>query len=240
MKKLWLSEKMISHSFWRVLRSSIYYAQAKKEAQLISEVTGPLVDKFSSVAGSISLESTKMLWLLARYFSPKIVGEIGTYIGRSTLAISFGGINSVEKIFTCDGTFDELDLKVIQQNLPNSEKVSSIEKINYFGKTMSTDMLTKVKEQGNEIDFLFLDGRISPKDCELLVETTSSDCVILVDDFEGVEKGVSNVFMLRSVFKGHLLIEPEVLEGFDRGNLAVLVPSSILSLSRQQTLPVNM
>ena len=63
----------------------------------------------------------------------------------------------------------------------------------------------------------------------------------LLDDFDGVEKGVLNAVMLRGVFKGHILLEPPVMEETGRVlNLAVLVPSNILSLSRQQSMPVNM
>ena len=71
MKKLWLSESMISDVFWKALRTSYYASRAQDEATLIANSTGPLVDEFPSVAGSISTEGTKMLWLVTRYFSPK-------------------------------------------------------------------------------------------------------------------------------------------------------------------------
>ena len=72
MKKLWLSEGMISEVFWKALRSSYYSEKAENGAALIANVTGPLVDRFPSIAGSISLEGTKMLWLATRYLVHKM------------------------------------------------------------------------------------------------------------------------------------------------------------------------
>ena len=241
MKKLWLSESMISDVFWKALRTSYYASRAQDEATLIANSTGPLVDEFPSIAGSISTEGTKMLWLVTRYFSPKNVCEIGTYIGRSALAMAFGGLDSINQIYTCDGTFDCLDLEKLKKNFSVKEKFNAIDKISYFGKTMSTDMLNTLKSKDVKIDFLFIDGRISMQDCEILAQILSEDCIILLDDFEGVEKGVSNALLLRGLFKGHILLQPEYNEKIGyRGVTAVMVPANLLSLSRQQGLPVNM
>ena len=241
MKKFWLSESMISDVFWKALRTSYYASRAQDEATLIANSTGPLVDEFPSIAGSISTEGTKMLWLVTRYFSPKNVCEIGTYIGRSALAMAFGGLDSINQIYTCDGTFDCLDLEKLKKNFSVKEKFNAIDKISYFGKTMSTDMLNTLKSKDVKIDFLFIDGRISMQDCEILAQILSEDCIILLDDFEGVEKGVSNALLLRGLFKGHILLQPEYNEKIGyRGVTAVMVPANLLTLSRQQGLPVNM
>ena len=68
MKKLWLSEKMIAHAFWRELVGSIYKEEALADSKKIASLTAPLVDRFPSIAGSISIESGMFLWLLAKYF----------------------------------------------------------------------------------------------------------------------------------------------------------------------------
>jgi predicted O-methyltransferase YrrM len=241
MKKLWLSEPMISDVFWKALRTSYYASRAQDEASLIANATGPLVDEFPSVAGSISKEGTKMLWLVTRYFSPKNVCEIGTYIGRSALAMAFGGLDNINQIYTCDGTFDCLDLEKLKKNFSDKEKINAIDKISYFGKTMSTDMLNTLKNKNIKIDFLFIDGRVSTQDCEILAQILSEDCIILLDDFEGVEKGVSNALLLRGLLKGHILLQPEYNEKIEyRGITAMMVPANLLTLSRQQGLPVNM
>ena len=120
-------------------------------------------------------------------------------------------------------------------------KNKSVEKIRYFGKTMSTDMLKNRRENKINRDFVFIDGRISNNDCEILKEITTKDAIFLIDDFDGVEKGVMNAVILRSFFPNYLLLEPPIIvERRERLNLGVLIPSSIINVSRQQSLPVEM
>ena len=97
---------------------------------------------------------------------------------------------------------------------------------------MSTDMLNTLKSKDVKIDFLFIDGRISMQDCEILAQILSEDCIILLDDFEGVEKGVSNALLLRGLLKGHILLQPEYNEktGY-RGVTAMMIPANLLTLS---------
>ena len=59
--------------------------------------SAPKVNEFPTEAGSISIESF-YLWLLSKYFAPRNVLEVGTYIGRSTLALAFGGRESIEQL----------------------------------------------------------------------------------------------------------------------------------------------
>ena len=131
------------NSFWEALRSSIYFKEAHSDAELIATATAPLVEKFPSIAGSISIESSTYLWLLTKYFSPKNVLEIGTYIGRSTLAINFGGLYSIERFWTCDGTFSCMNFNDLEITSFSDEKSKSVRKIEYYGKTMSTELLKK-------------------------------------------------------------------------------------------------
>jgi len=239
MNKLFLSESMIAEVFWKAIQKSHFAVQAEADARLISEVTHPLVDEFPSEAGSISVESAKLLWLMTKYFSPKVIIEIGTYIGRSTIAMGFGGHYTMKKIHTCDGTFDNLDFNRFEKVFKQEKKDTLIHKIHYYGKTFSTTMLGKIKEIGEKADLVFIDGRISSDDCVLLKEVTSENCVYILDDFQGVEKGVANAMLLRQVFRNYILLEP-LSDKNDKGILALLLPASIISLTRQQTLPVIM
>ena len=241
MKKFWLSEKMLANAFWNALECSAMIGDAKSDAKLVASKTSPLVKKFPSIAGSISLDSSFYLWLVTKYFSPSNICEIGTYIGRSTLIMALASADSLKLLSTCDGTFDCLDLTSFKKISSSDQKNKSVEKIRYFGKTMSTDMLKNLREDKINIDFVFIDGRISNNDCEILREITTKDAIFLIDDFEGVEKGVMNAMMLRTFFPNHLLLEPPIIGGRrDRLNLAVLVPSTIINVSRQQSLPVEM
>ena len=239
MNKLFLSESMIAEVFWKAIQKSHFAIQAEADARLISEVTHPLVDEFPTEAGSISVESAKLLWLMTKYFSPKVIIEIGTYIGRSTIAMGFGGHHTMKKIHTCDGTFDSLDFNRFEKVFKQEKKDTLIHKIHYYGKTFSTTMLGKIKEIGEKADLVFIDGRISSDDCVLLKEVTSENCVYILDDFQGVEKGVANAMLLRQVFRNYILLEP-LSDKNDKGILALLLPASIISLTRQQTLPVIM
>ena len=63
-------------------------------------------------------------------------------------------------------------------------------------------MLGEILQTGKKIDFCFIDGRISNEDCALFEKVFTEDAVIVIDDFEGVEKGVINVMMLRNKFPG--------------------------------------
>ena len=241
MKKLWLSERMISYVFWRELGSSLFRDEALSDSKNVARITAPLVEKFPSIAGSISVESGMYLWLLMKYFSPKQICEVGTYIGRSTLAMACGGTDSIEKIYTCDGTYDCMSFEDLDYSMFSAEKLNSVKKIEYFGNTMSTTLLQKLQSQSILLDLIFIDGRIGTEDCQVLTKVCSEDCIFILDDFDGVEKGVVNAAMLRGVFKGHILLEPPLIKEKQVPlNLAILVPTKILTLSRQQTLPVQM
>ena len=66
----------------------------------------------------------------------------------------------------------------------------------------------------------------------------SDRCVLVLDDFE-VEKGVVNDDV-EECFSGNILVNPAVEKNSVSGNLALLVPANLLTLTRQQGLPVNM
>ena len=101
-------------------------------------------------------------------------------------------------------------------------------------------MFQKIIQDSLKVDMLFIDGRLAQEDLGMLSSLMSEDCIIVLDDFEGVEKGVVNAMMLRGVLKNYILLEPMVDRNGVVLNLAIMVPSSLLSLSRQQSLPVNM
>ena len=240
MGKLYLSEKAVARCFWSALRSSACKSEAQRDVNLISELSAAKVDTFPTEAGSVSVGNGVYLWLMAKYFSPQTVLEIGTYIGRSALAILFGGRASISELYTCDGSYDCLNFSDYKNEGFGPDRGEIIDRIRYFGKTSSTDVLKTILSEGKKLDLVFIDGRISQEDCNLLSQLVSQNCVFVLDDFEGVEKGVVNAIMLRNVFRNMLLIEPPVDNADEIGNLALIVPAHIVTLSRQQNLPVNM
>jgi hypothetical protein len=126
------------------------------------------------------------LWSVIRYFRPKTVAEVGTYIGKSTFVLSRLGAT----VHTCDMTHDF--------KLPIATKITQHH-------TSSTEMLAKME---GKIDLLHLDGRLQADDREHLARLCTADTIITLDDFEGVEKGVWNAMQF-DLSKRILVYPPE-------------------------------
>jgi len=136
--------------------------------------------------GSTNHASLIALWAVIRYFRPKTVAEVGTYIGKSTFVLSRLGAD----VHTCDMTHDF--------KLPIATKITQYH-------TSSTEMLAKLD---GKIDLLHLDGRLQADDREHLARLCYFDTIITLDDFEGVEKGVWNAMQF-DLSKRILVYPPE-------------------------------
>jgi predicted O-methyltransferase YrrM len=136
--------------------------------------------------GSTNHASLMALWAVIRYFRPKTVAEVGTYIGKSTFVLSRLGAD----VHTCDMTHDF--------KLPIATKITHYH-------TSSTEMLAKLD---GKIDLLHLDGRLQADDREHLTRLCAADTIITLDDFEGVEKGVWNAMQF-DLSKRILVYPPE-------------------------------
>ena len=124
--------------------------------------------------GSTNHASLIALWAVIRHFRPKVVAEIGTYIGKSTFVLAREGAD----VHTCDMTHNF--------KLPLTTSITQYH-------SSSTEMLAKLN--GN-IDLLHLDGRLQPDDKPHLERLFTPDTVITLDDFEGIEKGVWNAMQI--------------------------------------------
>jgi predicted O-methyltransferase YrrM len=233
MAELFLSESMIARSFWAELRSTSRAPDAVSDTYTIFEHADKIAKSFPNPTGSISRASCELIWLLARYFEPKHIAEVGTFIGRSTLALQRGAKETLQSLATCDFTYD-------MWQAPDAEAKA---KIRYFGKTPSQRMFQQLISEGQKIDLFLIDGRIGNDDIDLISQLKTNSSVFIVDDFEGTEKGVVNAVVLRERFKDLFLIAPEFdfREGWNDSHcLAVLVPTSIIRLTRQQRLPLGL
>lgn len=229
---LHLSEGMIARSFWEELNSSLVDETAQDEARRILEDSREIEARFPSRTGSISLHAIKTTWLLANYFQPSIAVEVGTYIGRSTLAMARGARATLKRVFTCDMSFDNW--------APPTPDDAAL--VQYFGKTSSTDMM-KALSGRTQVDMFLLDGRLQQEDLQLISILRHDRSVFLVDDFEGVEKGVENALKLRNAFADLVLLAPPatLAEGWSSSHcLAVMLPGKLIQVSRQQRLPLWM
>lgn len=169
--------------------------------------------------GSVSLATGWVLYSLAQYFQPQLIAEIGTFIGRSTLALHRGAPDA--EMHTCDNSNDiELGLGV---------------RVKQYPKQSSVEMFSALRSAEKKVDLLHIDGRLNDHDLQVLPPTQ----MFALDDFEGNEKGVANLIKLagiedgyqviyppdRLTLKNHLLLAP--------CNTAVLLPNNLIRLVRQ-------
>jgi hypothetical protein len=183
--------------------------------------------------GSIPLATAVWLYALAKHIKPIRAFEVGTFIGKSTLAIAEGMDGGV--LFTCDAS-NEAPESLTSENQESSTIIEC------HPKTTSTSMFTKIAaasddEHASEGDLFFFDGRIQGEDMALITHLSHDKTIYAFDDFEGTEKGVANVAQFSR--KAHALIyppAPELLAPFgvvDRSTLALLVPVGLFRFTAQ-------
>lgn len=223
-----LSSQLFSEAFWRgIFAESDFFKPMQTDFAKASLELESLRDQAEYNTGSISAFSAWGLFLLCRYFKVQRAIEVGTFIGRSTLSVATAmNLQGGGEIHTCDAS-NEINL--IQK--PPSCIVQ-------YKKQTSTQMLNSLK---GPFDFAFIDGRLNEADIARMAELLTVDAIVVLDDFEGTEKGVANLFNLRSHprFQNLFLIPPPSLEmaeklGFTSRSLtAVLLPPSLIALTNQ-------
>ncbi|HLF98457.1 MAG TPA: class I SAM-dependent methyltransferase [Methylococcaceae bacterium] len=183
--------------------------------------------------GSISTASQWLLYALALYLAPRVIVEVGTFIGKSTLALAFGlDAADVEgEIHTCDASNS--------MELPCWTRCAVLQ----YQSCPSTRMFEELREDGYEgkVDVLHLDGRLQTADLEHVNALCAPNAVFVLDDYEGIEKGVANAFAVRGItrFQGYLTAYPptdRLLQRFgflDRSTTALMYPSSLLRMTAQ-------
>lgn len=147
--------------------------------------------------GTIPFESAAYLRAICRFYEPKVIVEIGTFIGTSTHALKAGRV-----LYTCDRDNDCVPLT---------------ESIVTHPYQTSTQMLREIQEK---VDLFFFDGRLVKEDLQHIERLSHPGTVYVFDDYVEKAKGMANVQMLASYMPGHTLITPS--EG--RSTLAIAVP----------------
>ena len=165
--------------------------------------------------GSLSVDDAAELYRLVKFFKPSTIAEVGTFIGVSTMAMYMA--DKYVSIDTCD----------MSNDIPNSF-VDTRGMVTYFPKTSSTEMFKKLAEEENpSIDLIYLDGRLSQPDIEPLSKIVCEKTVFVLDDFEGIEKGVANALMLEH--PSRVLIYPRA-----DNKTAVSMPVGLIQLVPQE------
>lgn len=101
-------------------------------------------------------------------------------------------------------------------------------------------MFSEMKRNDIRCDILLLDGRLQEADLGLMASILHEKSVILLDDFEGTEKGCVNAMALMQVLeKSHHLIYPPSKQALARHGLtdgctlAMIVPRSLVAFTNQ-------
>jgi predicted O-methyltransferase YrrM len=143
--------------------------------------------------GTISDDSCVILREVTERLKPRVIVEIGTFIGRSTLSMK-----ATEHIYTCDMSND---------CFPSSEFITAHPNV------PSTLFLNRLwTEKKLLVDFFFFDGRIQLNDLSLILSMSHPETVYAFDDYaitERYEKGVINVRLMHALLPHHILFEPE-------------------------------
>lgn len=230
-----LSTHELSKVVWRRLFSEFSSEVELARASLVA-INDRLDRDRAAMAyqtGSISFASGMVLYFLTRKIMPTRVFEVGTFIGRSTaamlLAMDRNG-TADRMLYTCDLSNDFV--------MDTSAFKTTIKAMPRKG---STEALQAAVADGKTIDMFHLDGRLQGPDMEMVAKLSHERTVFLLDDFEGIEKGVINAIYLRQnpKFANYFLIEPPLPEVLgplgmhDRSITALLVPPSVFQLTPQ-------
>jgi hypothetical protein len=150
--------------------------------------------------GTVPFETSVLLRAVTRYYQPRVVAEVGTFIGTSARALDTGAT-----VYTCDRSNDCLPATATIRTYPYQS---------------STDMLRAITEP---VDLFFLDGRLQPADLHEIDRLGHPRTVFLFDDCVGEEKGVVNLRLLAPRCPDHVAIPPcETYKG--RSTLGALLP----------------
>lgn len=230
MEQIRINRAALSKIVWDNILSSV----AHVDREFLSDPIDFLNEKRKAAAyntGSINFANAWCLYALTRYLKPTFIAEVGTFIGRSTMAMAEGMQSAMIEnpvIHTCDSSND-ISLK----------DVIDIDLVQY-PKTTSTDMLQRLLNDAKKVDMFFFDGRISELDLAHIERLRHESTVFAFDDFEGVEKGTVNVLNLSHLLNsGYTLMYPpdtQLLKEhglFEPSNLAVLFPFKLLAFVPQ-------
>jgi predicted O-methyltransferase YrrM len=175
-------------------------------------------------SGTISVPDAKLLYLLVRYFKPKVIFEIGTWIGTSSMimAEAMKKNNNDGHIYTCDAnTFFAVD--DLYQDV--------ITTINAYSDVALDSIPTDTK-----VDFVFADGELTFATIKKLKPLLHKDAIVSTHDFTlPAEKGVLNLIrmQLASVFSYSYILPQDIdNQTYNSGAFGILIQTDNLN---QQT-----
>ena len=232
-----LNPSTLSQAFGQQLLDTGAHLRPVFEQTLLPLISARLLDPSlqRSNSGSIGLGSALSLFLASHRRAPKLVAEVGTYIGNSAAAMGCGAglAQQAVQLITCD-MHPCTQQPFAGLNLPEGSNAQVVQ-------GSSTQMFEFLSSKGAKLDMLHLDGRLMKDDLKLLGQLLKPDTLIALDDCESDEKGHMNLDLLRraGLIQSHAYVEPFPRElfrrwGFEtRSVTGFLLPQSAISFTRQ-------
>ncbi len=234
MRSLNLPVRYYGNAVWTMLFESVAFEAAHKDSFLAKlHSLEALREQAEYDTGSISTVSAWSLFAATRILQPECILEVGTFIGKSTIAMGLGADAGKRPctVHTCDFSNDI--------KLPALCKSNIIQ----YPKKSSTAMIAEMHAQNlaGTVDFVHLDGRLTVQDLQALAALCTPSAVFAFDDFEGIEKGVVNYSkaLESGLFPNRILIPPcpaEVARPFgflDVSRTALWIPVKSINITAQ-------
>lgn len=210
MNPIQIGRKRLSEIVWGIIDERVGDYPFEKIEKIVEDQQA-LRTQADYNTGSLPVDDAFELYKVVKFFQPKVIAEVGTFIGVSANVMNLAMERLVD-IYTCDHS-NNINLVV-----PN---------IFQYPNTTSPDMFADMATKNVKADIVYLDGRLTEKDFEPLAKIVHTDTVFVLDDFEGVEKGVVNALMLESAAR--VLIYPR--EG---RKTAISLPMTMLRVVPQE------
>jgi len=211
MNPIQIGRKRLSEIVWGIIDEKVGDYPCERIEKIVKDQQA-LRSQADYNTGSLPVDDAFELYKVVKFFQPKVIAEVGTFIGVSTMVMDLA-TETTAKIRTCDVS-NRIDLSVFD----NVEQ--------YFH-TPSHEMFEDIAKEEMKVDLVYLDGRLSQQDIEPLNKIIHDKTVFVMDDFEGIEKGVANAMMLES--PGRVLVYPR--EG---RKTAISIPLTLLQIVPQE------
>ena len=214
MNAIQIGRKRLSDIVWGIIDEKVEMDWSK--IQDIVQKQQHLKEQADYNTGSLGENDAGDLYKIVKFFQPKVIAEVGTFIGVSTMVMDLA-TGTTAQIRTCDVS-NRIDLDLYPEQA---------ELIEQYFHTPSHEMFADMAKEELKADLIYLDGRLSKQDEEPLNKIIHDKTVFVLDDFEGTEKGVANAMMLES--PGRVLVYPR--EG---RKTAMSIPMTLLQIVPQE------
>ena len=233
MNKIRINRYRLSEIVWSEIyeHATIYASTTRPELFHKSFALDDLRVQAAYNTGSIGSGAIWTIFSACLFLKPQLVAEVGTFIGKSTFSIACAldiAFSEGGEIYTCDFS-NKIDLQF-----------GTNTSVRQFQMQSSTDMFSILANEKKKCDLLILDGRLQSEDFKLLSSILHPESVILLDDFEGTEKGVINAIQLmNSLQNTHYLLYPPSrelmrLHGLHEGcTIGMIVPRILVEHTNQ-------